>query len=327
MGAVAFAASLTGLSSCDAFKEDLPPCPEGVALRFVFDYNMEFANAFPSQVDCLTLLVYDAEGNYITTRTETTEVLADENWRMTIDLPAGQTYHFVAYGGLECSRSTFSFVSTPAAGSQLSQLEVAMNADCISADPGKELHPLFFGDLDLAVPTGALDYTAGTVYMMRDTNTLRILLQNVDGSPCNVEDFKFTLTDNNTLFNFSNDVISTAEGITYAPYVTGQSSAGTNEDDSETVLAYAEFSLSRLMENSGARLTISAAENGESVLSIPIINYLLLLRSQQFASMGNQEFLDREHRWNVILFLADGRWIDTRIVINDWIVRINNAAI
>ncbi len=81
------------------------------------------------------------------------------------------------------------------------------------------------------------------------------------------------------------------------------------------------------MENSGARLTISAAENGESVLSIPIINYLLLLRSQQFASMGNQEFLDREHRWNVILFLADGRWIDTRIVINDWIVRINNAEI
>ena len=41
--------------------------------------------------------------------------------------------------------------------------------------------------------------------------------------------------------------------------------------------------------------------------------------------MGDQEFLDREHRWNVILFLDNGRWIDTRIVINDWIVRINHA--
>ena len=49
------------------------------------------------------------------------------------------------------------------------------------------------------------------------------------------------------------------------------------------------------------------------------------LYAQQFASMGDQEFLDREHRWNVILFLDNGRWIDTRIVINDWIVRINHA--
>ena len=327
IGAVAFAASMTGLSSCDAFKEDLPPCPEGVVLRFVFDYNMEFANAFPSQVDCLTLLVYDAAGNYVKTVTETTQVLADENWRMTIDLPAGQTYHFVAYGGLECSKSTFSFVNTPAAGSSLSQLEVSMDADCIGADPGKDLHPLFFGDLDLAVPTGATDYTAGTVYMMRDTNTVRILLQNVDGTRCMASDFNFAITDNNTLFNFDNDVIPTASGITYSPFATGEVEAGTNEDTSEAVLAYAEFSLSRLMENSGARLTITDVRDGDNVLSIPLVNYLLLLRSQQFASMGNQEFLDREHRWNVILFLSDGRWIETRIVINDWVVRINNAEI
>lgn len=325
MGAVAFAASVAGLSSCDAINEDLAPCPEGVSLRFVFDYNMEFANAFPSQVDCLTLLIYDADGNYITTRTETTQVLADENWRMVIDLPAGKTYHFVAYGGLECAKSTFGFVNTPAAGSTLQQLQVSMDADCIGADPGKELHPLFYGNLDMTVPAGALDYTAGTVYMMRDTNTLRILLQNVDGTPCNPDDFVFTVTDNNTLFSYDNSVIATPQGITYAPYVTGQASVGSTEEGNDAILAYAEFSLSRLMEHSGARLVITNKENGDAVLSIPLVNYLLLLRSQQFANMGNQEFLDREHRWNMILFLEHGRWIDTNIVINDWIVRLNHA--
>ena len=324
-GAAILAASVAGLSSCNAFKEDLPPCPEGVALRFVFDYNMEFANAFPSQVDCLTLLVYDAAGNYVKTVTETTSVLADENWRMNIDLPAGQTYHFVAYGGLECSQSTFSFVNTPAAGSSLDQLQVTMDADCIDADPGKDLHPLFFGDLDLAVPTGATDYTAGTVYMMRDTNTLRILLQNVDGTPCHAADFDFELTDNNTLFNFDNDVIPTPDGINYAPYYTGEATPGLTESGTPITLAAAEFSLSRLMAGNNARLTINNANNGTTVLSVPIINYLLLLRSQQFATMGNQEFLDREHRWNVILFLEHGRWVDTHIVVNDWNVRINNA--
>ena len=67
------------------------------------------------------------------------------------------------------------------------------------------------------------------------------------------------------------------------------------------------------------------AVSGEKVLSVPIVNYLLLLKSMQYENMGAQEYLDREHRWNVILFLDNGRWIDTRIIINDWIVRLNNA--
>ena len=40
--------------------------------------------------------------------------------------------------------------------------------------------------------------------------------------------------------------------------------------------------------------------------------------------MAPQEFLDRESRWNMILFLNEGNWITTTIVINGWVVRINN---
>ena len=112
-------AALVGLTGCSSLiNDDLAPCPEGVVLRFVYDYNMEFANAFPSQVDCLTLLVYDAQGRLVQTRTETSSVLADENYRMTLDLPAA-SYHFVAYGGMACSKPTFHFVDQPVAGSQL----------------------------------------------------------------------------------------------------------------------------------------------------------------------------------------------------------------
>lgn len=35
------------LSSCERIFEDLDPCLHGVSLRFVYDYNMEYANAFP----------------------------------------------------------------------------------------------------------------------------------------------------------------------------------------------------------------------------------------------------------------------------------------
>ena len=43
------------LSSCHGIYNDLEPCTRGVRLRFVYDYNMEYANAFHSQVDCLAL--------------------------------------------------------------------------------------------------------------------------------------------------------------------------------------------------------------------------------------------------------------------------------
>ena len=33
-------------SSCERIYEDLAPCPHGVSLRFIYDYNMEYANAF-----------------------------------------------------------------------------------------------------------------------------------------------------------------------------------------------------------------------------------------------------------------------------------------
>ena len=74
------------LTSCESIMEDLEECPQGLRLRFVYDYNMEFANAFPSQVDCLTVVFYDAGGNPVATRTNTDrEQLGDEFWRMTVD--------------------------------------------------------------------------------------------------------------------------------------------------------------------------------------------------------------------------------------------------
>ena len=43
------------LSSCHGIYNDLEPCSQGVRLRFVYDYNMEYANAFHSQMDCWSM--------------------------------------------------------------------------------------------------------------------------------------------------------------------------------------------------------------------------------------------------------------------------------
>ena len=306
-------------SSCDRLHEDLDPCEIGLRIRFIYDYNMEFANAFPAQVDCLTVLFYDARGNYVTTRTNTTSDLADENWRMTVDLAPGQ-YTVLAYGGMACDDASFSFVTAPES-TRLRDIEVRLNPE----EVGTELHPLFYGRLETSVEADALTYKEVTVEMMKDTNNLRVLLQQIGGEPVDNADYDFQITDNNTLFSWDNDLLPVPT-VTYTPWARGNASPGELPDGGDASVAWAEISFSRLLTALKPRLIITHKSSGRKVVDIPLNNYLLLLKSQAFATMPNQEFLDRESRWNMIFFLSeDNYWVSTMISIKDWNVRINNA--
>lgn len=313
------------LSSCERIFEDLDPCPHGVSLRFVYDYNMEFANAFSKQVDCLTLYIYDDKDNYVDTKIVTGAELQDENYRMTLDLEKGN-YHFVAYGGLACDKSSFSLLQAPAAGSKRTDLRAAMDADCLTVPERRNLHDMFWGQLTLA--TADL-YSEGTVKMMKNTNSIRIVLQHVDGTLVKADDFDFEIIDDNTLFNYDNDLLPNGN-ITYIPWAKGQAQTGVSIVGPDQVVpqpvevAYAELSTSRLMTKNSPRLLVKRHEDGEIVIDFPLNNYLLLMRSDRYSKMGDQEYLDRESRWTLYFFLQAGIWLQTRIVVNDWVVRIND---
>lgn len=327
MGAMLCVASMgLAFSSCELIYEDLAPCEHGVSLRFIYDYNMEYANAFPNQVDCLTLYIYDEEDNYVDTKVVTGTELQDENYRMTLDLEKG-TYHFVAYGGLACGESSFSVLQTPAQGSKRTDLRVAMDDDCLTVPERRKLHDMFWGELTLA--TADL-YREGTVEMKKNTNTIRIVLQQEDETQSvNVDDFDFEIIDDNTLFNYDNDLLPNGE-ITYIPWAKGQAQTGVTIVGPDHVVpqpvevAYAEFSTSRLMMKNAARLLVKRHGDGETVIDFPLNKYLLIMRSDRY-EMGNQEYLDRESRWTLFFFLRSGTWLRTRIVVNDWVVRINDV--
>lgn len=213
IGAACGVALMTAaLPSCETIYEDLDPCPHGVSLRFIYDYNMEYANAFPKKVDCLTLLIYDDKGNYVDTRTVTGPELGDEAYRMRLDLAAGN-YRFVAYGGMACDKSSFSFVQTPAAGMKHGDLRAALDEDCLTVPARKNLHGMYWGELSMAT---ADMYGEGVVEMMKNTNNIRIVLQQMNGDPVDDKDFEFRITDDNTLFGADNDLISNGT-VTYTP--------------------------------------------------------------------------------------------------------------
>ncbi len=326
VGVVTLSCVAISLSSCDKVFEDLNPCPQGLRLRFVNDFNMEFANAFPSQVECLTLLVYNSDGTFCDIYHASAPEISDENWRMEIDLSPGE-YNLLAYGGMDCVDASFKFVQAPAQ-TLMENLVVYLPSEFITSPRGTELHPLFYGALNVRVPEEDSDYTDATVNMMKDTNNLRIILQNLDGSPVDDKDFSFTVTADNTLFNYQNNIIPAGIKEFY-PWASGTEIVGTSGiDDRPVQVGFAEFSLSRFMASSSARLIIKKSDDQQTVLAIPLVDYLLLLKSQQFQSMSSQEFLDRESRWSMLFFLDGGsHWISTQIIINNWIVRINNIDI
>ena len=346
LSATAFAGMLlaASLTSCDMVYEDLPECHYGARLRFVYDHNMEFANAFHKQVDCLTVIVYDSDGKYVTTLTEQGEALADEEYRMEVNLPAG-TYTFVSYGGLHCGESSFRFTEEPGSGSLHTDRGVELHPDnyhstrATAQGEGTELHNLFYGAATVEVRDDYSAYDEATVYLMRDTNTLRVLLQQADGERLHADEFDFKVIADNTLMAHDNRVVLTGE-TTYWPWTTGDEEPGTLPDGDAVSVAWGEFSIPRIADSSqvanlkageayaGPRLQVDWKADGRNVIDLPLIPYLLLTKpaDSRFADMTDQEYLDRENTWSLFFFLdRHYHWVTLQISVKSWSVRINNV--
>ena len=52
---------------------------------------------------------------------------------------------------------------------------------------------------------------------------------------------------------------------------------------------------------------------------------MMQLRSEKYADMPPQEFLDRESDWSMLFLLNENDvWHKTEIIVNDWTVRVND---
>lgn len=318
------AITLIAAPSCNPIYDDMPECTSGAKLRFIYDYNMEYANAFMHNVECLTVYFYDADGKYVTTRTVNGAPLADENYRMTIDLPAGH-YRAVAYGGIGCDKASFSHPgSAPTQGSHYSALSLLINPVHLDANPQAPMHALFWGAIEFSISETLGQYTEATVEMIKDTNNVRIVMQHISGKPVDPYAFNWVITDDNTLMGHDNKVISNGT-ITYHPWAIGTAVGGFMDNGAPITNAFAELSIARLITTNTPMLHVTRAKDGGTTLKIPLIKYLMLLRSELYAQMTPQEFLDRESRWSLLFLLNDNDvWQKTEIKVNDWTVRIND---
>lgn len=280
-------------------------------------------NAFHKECDCVTAYVFDTDGNIVTTCTETSEVLADEDYSMYIELPEG-TYNVVAYGGMACDKSSFTLKNiVKSVPDDIDGFQVELNHDNLTSD--KLLHNHFYGMEGLEIKNMIVK---DTVQMVKNTNNIRIILQQAQGDPLSSSDFEFAITDDNILMDSRNNVLPNGT-IVYSPWTMGEEVIGTPEDgDTPVSVAFAEFSTARNMLGSNSRLIVTKKDGGDIIISIPLDKYLVLLKSELYSRMTAQEYLDREDRWSMVFFLDSGlRWINTHIVINDWTVRLNHIGL
>lgn len=325
-------ATVLPLASCHTVWDDDDDCPVETEYRvkFKYDYNMLFADAFASQVHSVTLYAFDAEGTLVFQQTDRGEMLAQPDYSMMLPLEAGD-YQLVAWAGVQdgdgftVPRLTEGISTLDDLTCRINRYPATLHGEPI--DSVGYLQPLWHGQADTQLLTRADRTEYLTVPLMKDTHTFRIILQQMAAGAVDASLFDFTVADENGLMLADNSLALADGTLTYMPYYQAQGSAGIDGPASEEQLnmAVAELTTGRLMADSDVRLTVSNRETGKPVLSIPLIDYLELCRTVANYDMPLQEYLDRENTYTMTFFLdSDNAWINTQVIINDWIVRYND---
>lgn len=330
---LAVAACGTMLASCDNILDNgYGDCTMEYRVKFKYDYNMKKADAFANEVKSVTLYAFDDDGKFVYQRTEQGDILAGEDYSMPVEVEPGD-YHLVSWAGME-GESSFAVPVLTEGVSTIDELKCRMNriygrAADGSAIVNENLAPLFHGEVEKQSFSRAGQTQIVTVPLVKNTNTIRVILQQISDKKVDVSKFEFTITDDNGLMNYDNKLLDD-ETLTYYPWYTAQGSTDraatgrAENEDTELSVAVAQLTIGRLVVANHPKLTITNKETGQIVLSIPLIDYLVMTEAEGH-DMNNQEYLDRQDEYSMTFFLgSDMTWVKTQIIINGWVVRYND---
>ena len=91
---------------------------------------------------------------------------------------------------------------------------------------------------------------------------------------------------------------------------------------------YLEACGRHILVDYGMEQGVNLFENAPLPVEAPLIDYVLLVKSNYKSHWGDQEFLDRQDEYNMTFFLDEsGNWISSSIIVNSWRVVLNNQVI
>jgi len=305
------------LTSCDsAIYDEEGDCEPHYRVNFVYDYNMKFADAFAHEVNSVTLRLLDADGKVVWQRTDTGDALTQPDYYMDVDCPPGTYSLHVWAEGHEGDPFQLTNADADMFDMLTARLPREQGADG-TAVSRKRLRDLYHGyKASVSFPD-----TEGThihtVSLTKDTNYLRVILQQTSSEKLDPDDLDISITDDNGYLNPDNS-LHQDEQITYRPWAVTALKADV-EDKGVCDGVLAEFSLSRLMAEHSQTARLTVRGNGKTIFSVKLIDFLLMVKGNYNCNLGEQEYLDRQDVWDLTFFLdEDQLWLATYIYINSW---------
>lgn len=292
------------LFSCTSIDETLPECR--LYVRFRYDYNMEFSDAFASQVNRVDVFVFDKDGTFIMKKSEQGEILGGGSYRMPLPLPAGE-YRIAAWAGMS---DDFEMPEPVAGKTTLEELTVRMKRE-ESLVHNKALNPLWYGGVQAVSFTGRQEQTE-TVSLIKDTNKFRFILQKSGpGEELDINDCLFEIRADNGYYDWNNDLLDD-DMISYRPYYL---------EKVEDVGIVVEMNTMRLLEHKKVYLTLTRKSDGKELMKVDLIPYLLLTKMEGH-NIPAQEYLDRQSEYAIVFFYNPEllNFLSTKIVINGWTI-------
>ena len=323
------------LTACDGIYDDEGDCSTQYSVQFVYDRNMNFADGFAHAVKRVSLYAFDESGQLVYEKTEAGTALSQAGYRMNINDIEPGTYDLLVWAEGAETDNTFSFPDVQRNVTRMDDLTCYMNREHDAAGEAyidHDLVPLFHG---IATRQDLTENPGGersvTVNLTKNTNVVRVVLQHLSGEAVNADDFEFTITDDNGWMAADNSLLED-ETLTYHAWSVYDGEAALEGDaESKAVTsvgaAIAELTVGRLMTDHRPILTIRNKE-GETVLSIPLIDYALLVKGNYNRDMSDQEYLDRQDEYNMVFFLDENdRWVNSTIYINSWKVVLGSIEV
>ena len=291
------ALALLGLAACDYIHDDSLPLCE-YRLRFVYDYNMKYADAFQNEVTKAALFICDDKGTYLSRKDIEGDELKANNIRM--DLDPG-TYQLLTWAGLD--EGSYEWPELTPGTSTIKDIRVRTRRGA-DATQSNELEPLWHA-LDTLVITGD-QHEEKVISLAKNTNKLRVVLQDTEGYSMDVKDFTFQIVADNGYMDYDNQLLDDP-AITYTPYYAKSIDiAGgdlINGKPANQYVAVAELNTMRLMDKKNYRLIVRHKDWEEDVLNVNLCNYLLLTQMEGH-DISAQEYLDRQDEYSIVFFLT-----------------------
>lgn len=339
--------ALAAMTACQgAIYDGEGDCTAYYRIRFRYDWNMKFADAFAHEVKAVTLYVFDRSGKLVLQQSASGAELGEEGYLMPVELAPGD-YDLLAWCGEGLTDGGLSF-SVPAADTK-EALRCTMTrtrdaAGRAAVDPDGGLKPLYHGYVEAQHFPEEEGVHVIDLPLKKNTNSIRVVLNQQGGEPIAEDDFIFEITDDNGRMEWDNSLLPDERLVYPAWHVaTGFADLGPEEDIYDDLpaagpnaapaaaapradgsisvgVALAEFTIGRLVkEGHNPYLTVKVRETGKTVFSLQLTKYLLFVKGYYNREMDDQEYLDRQDDYALTFFLdSGGRWIDTYIYINDW---------